>query len=102
MSESRRSRAREPAASRRSPLRYRLAALLSKYAFSLALGLTIRDPMRPDSFLCYDVERRRAKRILLSADRHFDRWVYYPMTFVNDIFALTAKAAAPAKIKVVA
>jgi hypothetical protein len=46
------------------------------------------------------VERRRAKRTLLPVDCHFDRWVYYPMIFVNDLFALTAKAAAPAKIKV--
>jgi hypothetical protein len=30
----------------------------------------------------------------LPADRRFDRWVYYPTTFVNDIFALIAKAAA--------
>jgi hypothetical protein len=43
------------------------------------------------------VERRRAKT-LLPVDRRFDRWVYYPMTFVNDIFAFTAKAAAVAKI----
>jgi hypothetical protein len=40
------------------------------------------------------VERRRAKRTLLPADRRFDRWGYYPVTFVNDFFTLTAKPAA--------
>jgi hypothetical protein len=66
--------------------------------------LTIRDPSGQSRFYCYDVERRRIKikRTLLRADR-FDRWVDHPMTFVNDIFSLTAKLAAPqvaAKINV--